>query len=280
MNYDANRKAWMTTAIFSSWLKKVDSQMKKQDRTILLFMDNATCHCVPPKLSNVTIHFLPKNVTSLIQPLDQGIIQNMKHFFRKMLLSHVLSSLDLCGDENLLSVIKSVTVLDAMQMIRCAWDSVSGETIRNCFVKAKFAENIDCDEDDIGELDEDDQEFGDLLSGCGISQADFDDYVFIDNDEDCYGVMTEEDIAEQLKEKHAPETREEDDSDEDDVQDILPTPQDINNAFSTIRRCIHCFLPDTYPTIHNIQTKLMQEMARESNARKKQQKITAYTTSK
>ena len=76
------------------------------------------------------------------------------------------------------------------------------------------------------------------------------------------------------------ETREEDDSDEDDVQDISPTPQDINNAFSTIRRCIHCFLPDTYPTIHNIQTKLMQEMARESNARKTQQKITAYTTSK
>jgi hypothetical protein len=99
----------------------------------------------------------------------------LKHFFRMMLLSHVLSSLDLCGDENLLSVIRSVTVLDAMQMVCCAWESVSGETIRNCSIKAKFAEKIDCDEDDIGELDEDDLEFGDLLSGCGISQADFDD---------------------------------------------------------------------------------------------------------
>ena len=142
MNYDANRKAWMTAAIFSSWLKKVDSQMKKQDRAILLFMDNATCHCVPPKPSNVTIHFLLKNVTSLIQPLDQGIIQNMKHFFRKMLLSHVLSSLDLCGDENLLSVVKSVTVLDAMQMIRCAWESVSGETIRNCLSKLSLPKRL------------------------------------------------------------------------------------------------------------------------------------------
>ena len=79
--YEANKKSWMTASIFSSWLIKLNAQMKKQDRSILLFMDKATCHSIPHRLTNVTVHFLPKNVTSIIQPLDQGIIQNMKHFF-------------------------------------------------------------------------------------------------------------------------------------------------------------------------------------------------------
>jgi hypothetical protein len=83
--YEANKKSWMTASIilFSSWLIKLNSQMKKQDQSILdlLFMNNATCHSIPHRLTNVTVHFLPKNVTSIIQSLDQGLAQNMKHVF-------------------------------------------------------------------------------------------------------------------------------------------------------------------------------------------------------
>jgi hypothetical protein len=120
-----------------------------------------------------------------------------------MLLSRVLSSLELC-EGDLKSAVKSVTVLDAMQMVRCTWANVEEETIRNCFVKARFA-MIQQDDDDGDtvkdeEIDhhEDDEEFQDILSGCGISPEDFKEYMLVDEHEDCYGDMTEEDIAKQL----------------------------------------------------------------------------------
>ncbi|EPQ64192.1 hypothetical protein BGT96224_1755B [Blumeria graminis f. sp. tritici 96224] len=35
---------------------------------------------VPP---NIQVHYLPKSSTSVYQPLDQGIIQNYKQYYRK-----------------------------------------------------------------------------------------------------------------------------------------------------------------------------------------------------
>lgn len=73
LEWVSNKKAWMTTEIMMSWLKNFDRKMKKQNRKVLLFLDNATSH---PKiqLENVRIVFLPPNTTSHCQPLDQGII--------------------------------------------------------------------------------------------------------------------------------------------------------------------------------------------------------------
>ena len=56
--------------------------MKKQNRTILLFVDNPSSHPLV-NLSNVKVQFLPPNTTSLTQPMDQGIIQTVTLKFRK-----------------------------------------------------------------------------------------------------------------------------------------------------------------------------------------------------
>ena len=59
-------------------------------------MDNAGCH--PPdlkcKYSNIKILFLPPNTTSKLQPLDLGIIQNFKVYYRKSLLQFVVAKID------------------------------------------------------------------------------------------------------------------------------------------------------------------------------------------
>ena len=73
VTYRFNKKAWMTTAIFEEWLQSVNNRMKRERRKILMFLDNAPSH--PNKdRSNVKLLFLPPNLSSLIQPLDQGII--------------------------------------------------------------------------------------------------------------------------------------------------------------------------------------------------------------
>ena len=86
-----NKKAWMDTSIFSEWLKDFDRRMQRQKRNILLFIDNAPGHPKDTKTTNIKVVYLPKNTTSELQPLDQGIIQNFKQHYRKRLQSNITS---------------------------------------------------------------------------------------------------------------------------------------------------------------------------------------------
>ncbi|GFV11047.1 tigger transposable element-derived protein 1 [Trichonephila clavipes] len=81
----ANPKTWMTTAFFTEWFNncfvpEVEAYKKEKspDFKVLLIDDNAASH---PQLEhpNVQLVFLPPNTTRLIQPLDQGIIANLKN---------------------------------------------------------------------------------------------------------------------------------------------------------------------------------------------------------
>jgi hypothetical protein len=79
VDYYANPRAWMTSAIYEEWLTKFDKEMARENRQLLKFADNAPCHKdIQRKLNNITLKYLPPNTTSVTQPLDGGIIQTMK----------------------------------------------------------------------------------------------------------------------------------------------------------------------------------------------------------
>ncbi|GAV06128.1 hypothetical protein RvY_16159 [Ramazzottius varieornatus] len=59
-SYYHNSTAWMTTAIFNSWLDWLNAEMVKQDRHVLLVVDNFIAHEASSR-SNVTLHFFPPN---------------------------------------------------------------------------------------------------------------------------------------------------------------------------------------------------------------------------
>ncbi|GFX87780.1 tigger transposable element-derived protein 1 [Trichonephila clavipes] len=89
VHWMANPKAWMTTAIFTEWFNncfvpEAEAYMKEKslDLKVLLIVDNAASH---PQLEhpNVKLVFLLPNTTSLIQPLDQGIIATFKKYYIK-----------------------------------------------------------------------------------------------------------------------------------------------------------------------------------------------------
>jgi hypothetical protein len=71
--YCHNKAAWMTCQIFQEFLVSLDRRMASKSRKIPL-------SCAPKRckdFKNVQVEFFPAN-TSVLQPMDQGIIQGPK----------------------------------------------------------------------------------------------------------------------------------------------------------------------------------------------------------
>ena len=79
--------------------------------------------------SNINLVFLPSCQTSILQPMDQGIIRSFKAIYRSLLLQ-----LKLKGEHQSSST--SFRLPTYIQLICRAWCRVSSKTIINCFHKA------------------------------------------------------------------------------------------------------------------------------------------------
>ena len=75
----------MTANIFEQNLRVWDKKLKNQNRKVLLCLDNFSGHPANINLENIKILFFPPNTTALSQPMDQGIIGNLKQKYKKML---------------------------------------------------------------------------------------------------------------------------------------------------------------------------------------------------
>lgn len=124
MYFYANQKAWMTTTVFSDWLKNFNLRMC--GRSVLLLIDNASSH-VAFQLSNVRVHFLPPNTTSHLQPLDAGIVKSFKAHYRRSFLKWTLAMLQTQ------TKVKHLDLLSCITFVVDAWKQVSPTTIRNCW---------------------------------------------------------------------------------------------------------------------------------------------------
>ena len=115
VTYESNKKAWMTGEMFARWMRRIDIQMRLQNRHILLFLDNCGAH---PDLQfdHVKVVFLPPNTTSRLQPMDAGNNQNMKMVYRKKQLRHILFLMNEASTAS--DIVKKVTVLDTILTAR------------------------------------------------------------------------------------------------------------------------------------------------------------------
>ena len=104
--------------------------MKLQPRKILMFLGNWPSH-PDIKLSNVTLKFLPKNITSQLQPLDLGVIAWLKSEYKKLLMIDIQRAMKDC--EDIVQIAKNVTIFDGIINTKDAWDKLPTETIAKCF---------------------------------------------------------------------------------------------------------------------------------------------------
>jgi transposase-like protein/uncharacterized protein CbrC (UPF0167 family) len=137
-----NKKAWMTAILFLEWfhqcfIPEVKKYLEEKGLPfkVVLIIDNAPGH--PQSLcfadENVKVMFLPPNTTSLLQPLDQGIIKCIKATYTRLTFGRIRAALDANPDCSIMDLWKSFTIADAIVLIAEAVDALKPETVNSCW---------------------------------------------------------------------------------------------------------------------------------------------------
>ena len=135
VDYYNQKGAWMNTEIFEDWFKtkwvpEVRDFLKSKGlpQKAVLLIDNAPSHLNETILKTndglMIAKFLPPNVTSLIQPMDQDVISSMKRLYRSGLLITLTEE-----DDDLINFWEKMSVLDALHGIAKAWSKVKPITL-------------------------------------------------------------------------------------------------------------------------------------------------------
>jgi len=145
VTYRSNKKAWMTGLLWEEWIRQLDDKFGRQKKKILLLIDNCSAHVSIPHLKNIVIEFFPPNMTSVLQPMDQGVIRNFKTHYHRNLIEKLINHID--QHKELLQV----QLIQSVFMAYSAWQSVTATTIANCFRHG----GLSSEEEDIQLLDPD-----------------------------------------------------------------------------------------------------------------------------
>lgn len=136
----ANKKAWVTAIVFNEWFHNlfvpdVKSYLSKRGLPFkaLLLIDNAPGHPQDLQHENVQIVFLPKNTTSLLQPLDQGIISTFKALYIKQTFRYILEQMENDGSLTLMDAWKKFTILDCVKHVGLAYTQIKQSTLNACW---------------------------------------------------------------------------------------------------------------------------------------------------
>ena len=114
--------------MLEKYIKTWNNELILQNRKVVCFLDNVYFHNIAQP-SNIQLVYFPPNTTSLIQPLDQGIIHSFKANYRKLLMVKVLNDYY----ENSQLLMKSINLHCAIKFVSLAWNNIKNEGIKNCF---------------------------------------------------------------------------------------------------------------------------------------------------
>lgn len=266
-----NSKAWMTSALFREFVLMFNEKMRLARRHAALVIDNCPAHPKMETLSNAIIFHLPPNTTSHSQPLDAGVIHNLKTLFRRRLIRKRLVAFESKSPF-------SLSLLDALHIIKDSWDSVSNETIVNCFRSTGFRDLplATVAEQPLTE-NEGDRNIWDMLRNAGFISADvqFSDYVNADDELVVAANPTESEIVQQLRVSGADEEESDEEDNRDPILESLTTSEGLQ-MLTRLRRLLEGMKDG--PTSADFQAITCLERTLETSAIKKlqQKKITDF----
>ena len=234
--YLSQPKAWMNATLFEGWFhKNFVPHVKKfcQDQGIeykvLLLLDNAPAHPSPEKLTScdgkVTTMFLPPNTTSILQPLDQGLLEALKRRYKKCLLRHIVLE-NSASSLTVPDIVKGLTIKDAVYWVSQAWEDVSPITVKKSWKKLIPSSDADDNSSDAEEVASSDA-FTDLFQELGYSTDNESwqtpqDWLAEDSTDPGYQLMTDSEIVAEV-------TGEKDSLDLESDDEAEPHPQCLHH---------------------------------------------------
>jgi hypothetical protein len=292
VTYKNQTNSWMSSDIFVEWYEKIFiPQVKKHQRetgnqgNVLLLIDNATCH--PSTLSlerekgKFKVLFLPPNVTSILQPMDQGVIESFKRFYRKALLRMVLIGQE--EDKPIFQLYKDINLKDAVYMAAEAWTIVKETTLRRAWGKLYKADEVNeqLDENPSPSQEVPNSQFVSELvelinqSPCfeECDQENIHEWLDCDEDDPGYEVQTDDEIIASVQ-RHNEDDNEEPDDDEDHVEENKgPSHEEAFHCLETAMKWLE--RQDESDALQLLNLKRLRDLA----AKKKSVRAKAKTNS-
>ncbi|ODM88784.1 Tigger transposable element-derived protein 6 [Orchesella cincta] len=219
VTYRSNKSAWMTSQIFEEWLRTLDRDMRLQNRKILLLIDSCPPHVAAvTQFPNVNVVFLPVNATSIVQPLDRGIINSFKVKYRSTLVRKIIAKLDDDLDPK-------IDVLEAIYGMSRAWREVTDVCIQNCFKNAKIIKTcpqLNNDEIEVEEVNE--IPLAAIRNHWNLDSFNIQEYAEVDNDVAVFSTPSDAEIyASQTSERMETDVEEPVDATENDFERVTIT---------------------------------------------------------
>ena len=138
MKYTHQKNAWVNASFFAEWfhdsfvptVQKKLVEMSVEPRAVLL-LDNCSAHPDESELvsrdGKVIAKFLPPNVTSMIQPMDQGILVSIKRRYKRKILEELLFQDD--EGMSIVQFLKEIDMLKVSTKIAASWDEISARSL-------------------------------------------------------------------------------------------------------------------------------------------------------
>lgn len=202
----------MDSKLFCDWYKnefvpivKKWRQAKSKTGKVLLLLDNAPSHPSAEVLnafdSDFVVIYLPPNVTSLIQPMDQGVIEKLKRMYRKQILRRLLLAEDNTEDSVVLFS-KALNLKHCSYMLADAWDSLTEKNLKNSWNKL-WPPSVESEQETVEEIPRADlPEFVELFNSIpgftDCNEKDAIDWINNDANDPGYQILDDDEIVSSL----------------------------------------------------------------------------------
>ena len=143
VHWRSNKKAWMTASLFEDWfqhcfVREVETYLARKNLHFkaVLLLDNAPGHStrnVNFDHPAVKVMFLPPNTTSLLQPMDRGVIRSFKAHYTRLVYDRAIKTLDASENLTMMDFWKSYNIRDGIEVVKGAWDCVTPSTLNACW---------------------------------------------------------------------------------------------------------------------------------------------------
>lgn len=133
----SNRKEWVTAAVFLDWFNnRFVHEVERYLKEIAKCYRFSTMHpeslvFAHPNLKSSS----PPNATSLLQPMDLGVIEKFKSCYTHRTFDHIADLIEKSPHLMLKEAWKGYTIAHALTIIKTSWDEIKQSTLNAAWWK-------------------------------------------------------------------------------------------------------------------------------------------------